>query len=41
MRGLKLAPELLRVAVNDRFGNWDQDLKSGDAVVFLPPVAGG
>ncbi|MFT3904681.1 MAG: NTP transferase domain-containing protein [Steroidobacteraceae bacterium] len=41
VRGLKLAPELLRVAINDRFGNWEQDLKSGDAVVFLPPVAGG
>ena len=39
--GLKLAPEFLRVAVNDEFGSWTQPLKSGDTVAFLPPVAGG
>jgi molybdenum cofactor guanylyltransferase len=36
-----LAPEMLRVAVNSEFGDWGQPLKEGDAVVFIPPVAGG
>jgi molybdenum cofactor guanylyltransferase len=40
-RGLQLAPESLRVAVNDEFGDWRQPLAEGDTVVFLPPVAGG
>jgi molybdopterin-guanine dinucleotide biosynthesis protein A len=36
-----LAPEMLRVAVNTEFGDWTQPLSDGDAVVFIPPVAGG
>jgi len=40
-RGLTLAPEFLRVAVNEDFGEWTQPLADGDTVVFLPPVAGG
>jgi molybdopterin-guanine dinucleotide biosynthesis protein A len=36
-----LPPDMLRVAVNAEFGDWTQPLKSGDAVVFIPPVAGG
>ena len=36
-----LAPEMLRVAVNSEFGDWSQPLSDGDAVVFIPPVAGG
>lgn len=36
-----LAPEMLRVAVNDEFGDWSQPLAEGDAIVFIPPVAGG
>ncbi len=36
-----LAPEMLRVAVNTEFGDWSQSLSDGDAVVFIPPVAGG
>lgn len=36
-----LAPEMLRVAVNAEFGDWSQPLVEGDAVVFIPPVAGG
>ena len=39
--GLKLAPEQLRVAINEEFGEWTQQLASGDTIVFLPPVAGG
>ncbi len=36
-----LAPEMLRVAVNAEFGDWSQPIGEGDAVVFIPPVAGG
>ena len=36
-----LAPEMLRVAVNAEFSDWSQPLDEGDAVVFIPPVAGG
>lgn len=36
-----LAPELLRVAINAEFGDWSTPLSEGDAVVFIPPVAGG
>jgi molybdenum cofactor guanylyltransferase len=36
-----LAPEMLRVAINSEFGDWEQRLGDGDSVVFIPPVAGG
>lgn len=36
-----LPAEMLRVAVNAEFGDWNQPLSPGDAVVFIPPVAGG
>jgi molybdenum cofactor guanylyltransferase len=36
-----LAHELMKVAVNDEFGEWSQSLADGDRVVFIPPVAGG
>jgi molybdopterin converting factor subunit 1 len=36
-----LPVELLRVAVNAEFADWSTALRDGDAVVFLPPVAGG
>jgi molybdenum cofactor guanylyltransferase len=36
-----LAPEMLRVAVNSEFSDWEQRLSAGDSVVFIPPVAGG
>jgi molybdopterin-guanine dinucleotide biosynthesis protein A len=36
-----LAPQMLRVAVNSEFGDWEQPLREGDSVVFIPPVAGG
>ena len=36
-----LPPEMLRVAINAEFGDWSQPLAPGDAVVFIPPVAGG
>ena len=39
--GLALAPQFLRVAINDEFGDWRTPLAEGDTVAFLPPVAGG
>jgi molybdopterin synthase sulfur carrier subunit len=39
--GFKLPLERVRVAVADEFAEWDRPLASGDAVVFIPPVAGG
>lgn len=39
--GFSLSREHLRVAVNDEFADWDQPLRGGDRVVFIPPVAGG
>jgi sulfur-carrier protein len=36
-----LPAERLRVAINDEFEPWAAPFKSGDAMVFLPPVAGG
>ena len=36
-----LAPEVLRVAINAEFRDWSTPLAEGDAVVFIPPVAGG
>lgn len=40
-RGLRLAPEHLKVAINAEFGDWNAKLAENDSVVFLPPVAGG
>ena len=31
----------LRVAVNDYFTKWTDDIYEGDSVVFITPVAGG
>jgi molybdopterin converting factor subunit 1 len=39
--GFTLPPEQLRAAVNDEFAPWTASLREGDALVFLPPVAGG
>lgn len=36
-----LAPERLRVIVNDAFAEWDTALADGDSIGFIPPVAGG
>ncbi len=36
-----LPADMLRVAVNAEFSEWTQPLAPGDAVVFIPPVAGG
>lgn len=39
--GFTLSREQLKVAVNSEFAPWSQRLAAGDAVVFIPPVAGG
>ncbi|MEP6549495.1 MAG: MoaD/ThiS family protein [Gammaproteobacteria bacterium] len=39
--GFTLSRELLKVAVNSEFSDWSRPLTAGDAVVFIPPVAGG
>ncbi|MFI4889104.1 MAG: MoaD/ThiS family protein [Steroidobacterales bacterium] len=36
-----LSQDQLKVAVNGEFRDWSHALKAGDAVVFIPPVAGG
>ena len=36
-----LAHEQLKVAVNGEFSDWSRLLHANDAVVFIPPVAGG
>jgi molybdenum cofactor guanylyltransferase len=39
--GFTLPREQLKVAVNSEFAPWSRRLAAGDAVVFIPPVAGG
>jgi len=39
--GFTLSREQLKVAVNSEFTAWTRKLTAGDAVVFIPPVAGG
>lgn len=34
-------PVELRVAINDEFASWDEAIKEGDTIAFIPPVAGG
>lgn len=37
----QLSPAQLKVAINADFSDWRTPLRNGDAVVFIPPVAGG
>jgi molybdopterin-guanine dinucleotide biosynthesis protein A len=39
--GFTLSREQLKVAVNSEFAPWSRKLAAGDAIVFIPPVAGG
>ncbi len=39
--GFTLTRDQLKVAVNSEFSDWSRPLSAGDAVVFIPPVAGG
>lgn len=37
----KLSEALVKVALNSKVASWDTPLTNGDAVLFIPPVAGG
>jgi len=37
----KLATDVLKVAVNNEFTQWQNKLRDNDSIVFIPPVAGG
>lgn len=39
--GFALPVERLRVAVDGAFAHWDDALRSGSEVAFIPPVSGG
>ncbi len=39
--GFSLKQNQLRVALNDKFVDWQEPLAEGAQVVFIPPVAGG
>lgn len=39
--GFALGEDRLRVAINGAFASWEQALRDGDEVVFIPPVSGG
>ena len=39
--GFTLPPNLIRVAIGDEFASMNDQLKDGDQVTFIPPVAGG
>ena len=39
--GFTLDPKIIRVSLNDEFAPADADIKEGDSIVFIPPVAGG
>jgi molybdopterin converting factor subunit 1 len=39
--GFSLSLDQLKVAVNSEFSDWSRKLTDNDAVVFIPPVAGG
>lgn len=39
--GLGLCRSKLKVAINDEFADWAEELCANDTVVFIPPVAGG
>jgi molybdopterin converting factor subunit 1 len=41
LHGFTLPAARLRVAVNDDFAPWSSEVRDGDSLAFLPPVAGG
>ena len=41
MHGLSFPFESLRLAVNQRFSDWNALIQPHDQVVFIPPVSGG
>lgn len=41
LHDFRLPETAIRVAVNDAFANWDDELRAGDRLAFLPPMSGG
>ncbi|HEY5805020.1 MAG TPA: molybdopterin converting factor subunit 1 [Lysobacter sp.] len=39
--GFVLPQERLRVAVDGEFAHWDQPVRAGSEIAFIPPVSGG
>jgi len=39
--GFALPVERLRVAVDGAFARWNDDVRDGSEVAFIPPVSGG
>lgn len=39
--GFTLDRSALKLVVNEEFKDWSQEVKEGDTIVFIPPVAGG
>lgn len=39
--GLRWTPTQLRVAVDGAFARWEDELRDGSEIVFIPPVSGG
>ena len=39
--GFALPPDRLRVAVDGEFARWDQPVRAGSEIAFIPPVSGG
>ncbi|MET0548998.1 MAG: MoaD/ThiS family protein [Xanthomonas sp.] len=39
--GLRWPAQRLRVAVDGAFAHWDEAVRDGSEVVFIPPVSGG
>ena len=39
--GLPFPARQVRVAVGDAFAQWDDALREGDEIAFVPPVSGG
>jgi sulfur-carrier protein len=39
--GLRFPAHLLKVSINERYAAMDAPLRTGDRVVFIPPIAGG
>ncbi len=36
-----LGTDMVKVAINNEFAQWQDELKDNDLIIFIPPVAGG
>ena len=41
LHNFKLSEHQVKVAINSKVASWETSLKDGDAILFIPPVAGG